>query len=220
MQYHACARPEPGKTLFFVCDIQERFRPAIHGFQQIVNTANKLVKFAHLLDIPLIVTEQAPKSLGTTVAEIGIPEEVRRYDKTKFSMLLDPIKERIAQHLGGEGGSVVIFGLEAHVCVLQTVFDLLNFYQGKIQVHVVVDGVSSCNKEEVPIALDRIRQAGAFVTSSESLMFQLMGDASDPKFKAFSGLVKEKKGETKDALQVLLSPATVAGNDGNGSAKM
>jgi hypothetical protein len=106
---------------------------------------------------------------------------------------------------------------QTHVCVLQSTLDLL--IHG-YDVHVLADGVSSCNKEEIPFALTRMRQAGAQITTSESMLFQLMrkrlaanstcrsrpptGDSSESNFKAFSTVIKEEKAATTSALETLL----------------
>ncbi|KAF7978343.1 hypothetical protein HWV62_36115 [Athelia sp. TMB] len=100
---------------------------------------------------------------------------------------------------------VVLFGIEAHVCVLQTALDLLEL---GYPVHVLADGVSSCNREEVPFALERIRQAGGLVTTSESVAFQLQRDSNAPNFKAFSAIIKEEKETTKSAMGTLCALPT------------
>lgn len=98
--------------------------------------------------------------------------------------------------------SVIIVGIETHICVTQTALDLLA--QGH-KVYILADGVSSCNAAERPVALSRLAREGCTVTTSESLLFELVGDAKDRNFKAVSGLVKETKDETKDAVETLCS---------------
>lgn len=93
-------------------------------------------------------------------------------------------------------------GIESHICVTQTTLDLL---KNGHKVYILADGVSSCNPQEVPIALDRMRSAGAVVTTSESFLYECMGDACIPEFKAIAGLVKETSSSTKDTLDTLLS---------------
>lgn len=94
----------------------------------------------------------------------------------------------------------VIVGIESHICVTQTALDLLR--EGH-KVYVIADGVSSCNKEEVPIALARLRHEGAVVTTSESWMYECVGDAGIPEFKDIIQLVKESNASNKEVLQTL-----------------
>lgn len=104
-----------------------------------------------------------------------------------------------------EGGNeekreCVIVGIESHICVTQTTLDLL---RDGHKVYVLADGVSSCNKEEVPIALARLRAEGAIVTSSESFLYECMGDAGIGEFREISKLVRETGDKTRDSLQAL-----------------
>lgn len=96
--------------------------------------------------------------------------------------------------------SCVIVGIESHICVTQTALDLL---QDGHKVYIIADGVSSCNKEEVPIALARLRHEGAVVTTSESWMYECVGDAGIAEFREIIKVVKETHQSTKDVLQTL-----------------
>jgi hypothetical protein len=115
-------------------------------------------------------------------------------DKTRFSMITPEIEAQLPYGL-----DVIIVGIETHICVTQTTLDLLA--RGH-RVYVLVDGVSSMNPGERGIALARLRDAGAVVTTSESVLFEIMVDASHEQFRAVSGLVKETAEETKSALGV------------------
>ena len=95
---------------------------------------------------------------------------------------------------------IIIVGIESHICVLQTTLDLL---KSGHRVYVLADGVSSSNPEEVPIALRRLAQEDAVITTSESLLYELMGDAKIPEFKAIAALVKDSKKATTEVLQTL-----------------
>jgi len=196
------AKLVPDETVFFLCDLQTRFRSLIHGYEDVVTTTNKMLKVAKVLNIPVLVTEQNPKALGSTAPEIIIdslgPLHLGTIEKTLFSMVTPEVKAIL--NTNSRLKSVVLFGIESHVCVLQTALDLLEL---SYNVHIIADGVSSCNKEEVPIALARIRQAGGQITTSESAVFQLQRDSSNPTFRTFSGIIKEQKEPTKKALEVL-----------------
>ncbi|KAK4461445.1 hypothetical protein QBC42DRAFT_178595 [Cladorrhinum samala] len=187
----------------FVCDIQTAFRQAIHSFPSVVQTTTKLIRFSGALSIPIYVTTQNRARLGDTVPELASalaaagPDLVRAdVDKTRFSMYLPEISSQLPP-----GSEVVIVGIESHICVTQTALDLL---QAGHKVYVAADGVSSSNKDEVPVALARLRAAGAVVTSSESWMYECMGDAGIPEFKSVIGVVKDTMKDTKEAWQGLV----------------
>ncbi|KAF9224337.1 Isochorismatase hydrolase [Gyrodon lividus] len=193
----------PEQTLFFLCDMQTRFKTAIDGFDELVLTINKMLKVAKVLGIPVMVTEQNPKGLGNTTPEIDVASlgdlHVATVEKSLFSMLVPEVKALLRERPHVK--SVVLFGIESHVCVLQSALDLL--HEG-YYVHILADGVSSCNREEVPIALSRIRQAGGYITTSESAAFQLQRESGTPRFKAFSAVIKEEKENTARTSRQLL----------------
>ncbi|OAG34488.1 hypothetical protein AYO21_11354 [Fonsecaea monophora] len=168
-----------------------------------VATSQKLVKAAKILNIPVFVTTQNASRLGATVPELTslIPETTpEAIDKTAFSMLVPALQTHLQSLTSSPSDklSVLIVGIETHICVTQTTLDLL---AAGHKVYVIADGVSSCNAGERPVALHRLAREGAVVTTSESLLFELLGDAKDDKFKAVSGLVKETKEETRQAVE-------------------
>ncbi|KAG2013463.1 isochorismatase domain-containing protein [Coprinopsis cinerea AmutBmut pab1-1] len=194
---------DPATTIFFLCDIQTKFRSAIYGYDQVVATANKLIKVAKVLNIEVLGTTQNARALGEIDPAINTeslgPLYIGPYDKTLFSMFTADVKAALAAR--PHVTSIVLFGIESQVCVLQTALDLIA--SEKYTVHIVADGVSSCNAFEIPIALDRMRTEGAIIGTSESIAFQLMKDAAYPNFKAFSKIIKEEIASTKAVGQVL-----------------
>ncbi|OJJ85127.1 putative isochorismatase family hydrolase [Aspergillus glaucus CBS 516.65] len=189
----------------FICDIQEKFRPGIYEFPKLVNTTTKLLKAATTLQTPTYITTQNRARLGDTITDLQPhltgPHIRANVDKTLFSMVTPEIIPLLPNAGKGETPlDAIIVGIETHVCVTQTALDLLE--RGH-RVYVVVDGVSSMNVEERGVALARLRDAGVVVTTSEGVIFEMLGDASRGEFKAISGLVKESKEETKGALGAL-----------------
>ncbi|PWN54481.1 Isochorismatase hydrolase [Violaceomyces palustris] len=225
------ARIDLKKTAFFVCDIQERFKTAISNFDHVVATSAKMLRASSILEVPVFTTEQNPKALGRTVsplneliAELPTLSSKAVFPKTRFSMFIPGITDEWLEK-AGPIEHVVIFGIgelvnscefcigadnchvisptmiqESHVCVLQTTLDLL---EKGFQVHVLRDGVSSCNDGEIGTALEHMKAAGAQITSSESILFQMLVDSAHPKFKAISSLIKEEKESTKAAVNTL-----------------
>ena len=185
--------------ILFVCDIQTAFAPAIHNFPAVVSTATKLLRAASTLHIPVFVTTQNAARLGQTVPELPIKTALGVYDKTAFSMMVPELRDALQRE--GAKCSVAITGIETHICVTQTALDLL---RAGHKVYIMADGVSSCNKQEIGVALDRLSREGAVVTTSESWIYEVMGNARIPEFKKVSELVKERKEDTKKALEALL----------------
>ena len=163
-----------------------------------------MLKASQILDIPVFATTQLRSKLGETCSELGLdsPDGVAtkaHVDKSAFSMFVPEIRE--AFHKLGDGKrEVIVVGIESHICVTQTTLDLLR--EGH-KVYVLADGVSSCNREEVPMALARLRAEGAIVTTSESCLYECMGDAGIDEFKSIAKLVKEYSSQTKESLQTL-----------------
>ncbi|XP_040399685.1 isochorismatase domain-containing protein 1 [Cygnus olor] len=139
----------PSSTVFFCCDMQERFRPAIKYFGDIISVGQRLLQGARLLGIPVIVTEQYPKGLGSTVQEIDLTGAKLVLPKTKFSMVLPEVEAALAEIPGVR--SVVLFGVETHVCIQQTALELIG--RG-LEVHIVADATSSRSMMDRMFALE------------------------------------------------------------------
>ncbi|KFA68845.1 hypothetical protein S40285_01198 [Stachybotrys chlorohalonatus IBT 40285] len=170
-----------------VCDLQERFKNVIHEFDLV---------FAQSLSIPVHSTTQTAAKLGPTVASLAPLLPSPPHDKTRFSMAITPIASALA-----DPSHVALVGIEAHICITQTALDLRDAGH---RVYVIADGVSSCNRAEVVVALDRLRaEPGIVVTSSESWMYECLGDASHPGFKSLIKVVKDSSSDTKAVLEAL-----------------
>lgn len=190
-----------------ICDLQEKFRSAIHEYPKVISTTQKMLKASQILNIPVLATTQLKGKLGETCPELGLDSQDGiktsvHADKSTFSMWVPEVQKAFQSLHGGssEKKECVVVGIESHICVTQTTLDLLK--EGH-KVYVLADGVSSCNPQEVPIALDRLRAEGAVVTTSESFLYECMGDAGIGEFKQMSGLVKEFNGKTKESLGAL-----------------
>lgn len=161
-----------------------------------VTTTTKLLSFASALSIPIHATTQTAAKLGPTVPALASLLPATPHDKTKFSMLIPPLAAVLPR-----GSRVALVGIESHVCITQTALDLRD--AGHVP-YVIADAVSSCNRAEVLVALDRLRaEPGVVVTTSESWMYECLGDASHPAFKALFGVVKGTLADTKRVLDVL-----------------
>ncbi|GMH38405.1 hypothetical protein BSKO_06289 [Bryopsis sp. KO-2023] len=181
------------RSALFVCDVQERFRTMISGMPSVIDTSQRMVRASKELGIPVVVTEQYPKALGNTVEEVAsqIPEGSPVIAKTNFSMMVPEVKEHLAAL--GTVEKVLLVGIEAHVCVLQTTLDLI---ESNYEVHLLVDGISSSRFSERSVALQRMANMGAVLSTSEMALFQMLGDAKAPGFKAISNLIKEERAES------------------------
>lgn len=148
-------RIAPASSVLFVCDVQEVFRNSIYQMPTVVHGTNSLVRAAKVLDIPIVVTTQYAARLGDTVAEINknLEDAARKkvFDKTLFSMMTDEVIAHVENGLGAKPKSVILCGIEGHVCVLQTCLDLL---ERGYDVHVVADAVSSSTSFNRDVSLE------------------------------------------------------------------
>ena len=183
-----------------MCDIQENFREKLHQWPLLVGASVFLNRIANQLDIPILVTEQKP--FKATIDELtlsSIPHTL--YTKTLFSMLTPQLRADL-QHKYPQRRHVYLYGIEAHICVLQTALDLLR--EGYV-VHLPVDAVTSMWALDREVAMEKYRclaHDGVVMTSAESVMFELVADASHPQFKKMMPYVKEYAAIKKKAADV------------------
>ncbi len=161
-----------------VIDLQEGFRP-YEEFEAVAERAGTLVAGARLLGVPVVATEQYPKGLGHTAASVGLDGEAP-VEKTVFSAA-----RADGFDLGGRDQAVVC-GIEAHVCVSQTVHDLL---ARGVEVHVAVDAVTSRHAVDKEVGLAKMERAGAIRSSVETALLELCERAGTPEFKAVQKLI-------------------------------
>ena len=170
------------RTALVIVDVQGRFRSAVLDFERVAGHAGILAESAHVLALPTVVTEQYPRGLGPTVSEVADHlEGARPIDKTAFSAA-----RAEGFDLGGRS-QVLVCGIEAHVCVSQTVHDLLDAGH---EVHVARDAVTSRTEENRELGLQKMEGAGAVVTSVETALFELLGGAGSPEFRIIQALIK------------------------------
>ena len=176
----------PDKSLLLIIDIQEKILPVIKDHQIVVENTLKLIKGFKILGIPVLYTEQYPKGLGHTLPEVknelGSSE---LFEKMSFSCggaqnLFSRFKEL-------KKSQVIVCGIEAHVCVQQTVLDLL---ANDFQVNVAADAVSSRKEMDYNIALQRMQNHGAEITTTESILFELLNVCGTDTFRQISKIVK------------------------------
>lgn len=185
-------RMKPQDSLFLLCDIQQVFKPLIYKMDRLEQTSGYMTRLAKILDVPLIVTEHNKKAFGPlteAVAKHVDKETSVWFEKTKFSMLTDEVLGAMKAKFAGRQ-NVVLFGMETHVCIQQTCLELL---EHGYDVHLVADGISSQREHDRNVAIHRMTQAGACLTTSESIAFELMRDAKHPQFKQLLPLFKEAK---------------------------
>jgi nicotinamidase-related amidase len=178
------AKLDPDRAALLVIDLQEAFRKAVPDFDAVAAASATMVRGAVEIGLPIVVTEQYPKGLGATVPEIAehLPEDVEPIAKTAFSAL-----DADGFDLGGRDQAIVC-GIETHVCVNQTILDLL---EAGVEVHVVADAVGSRTAANRELGLGKAERAGAWVTSVETSLFELLGEAGGDSFKAVQRLVLE-----------------------------
>jgi len=182
------------RASLLIIDVQEKLYPACQEPEQIIDNCCFLIKCANRLGVPVVVTEQYPKGLGHSAKPIlelleqpaNASEGGNVVAKTAFSAVpADGFIEKMEENPGRD--QVVVAGMESHVCVLQTVMELIE--RGR-EVYVVADAVTSRSQHDKIFGLERMRDAGAKIVTRESVMFEWLRVAGTPEFKELSALIK------------------------------
>jgi len=185
------------RSILVVIDVQGKLADMAHRSELVKAANRRLLKFAELFQVPVVLTEQYPKGLGRTHPDVlgvfdALTTEKRLVEKTSFGCCGNPgftqALQEVRPGLGSAERQIVVSGLETHVCVMQTVLGLL---KGGTSVHVCWEAVSGRGAEHRQWALERMQQAGAVVTSLESVGFEWARDKSHPQFKAMSRILQE-----------------------------
>lgn len=181
-QAEVARRPlEAEQCALVVVDIQEKLLPPIFNKEALVKNSQLLIRLAKILDLPIMVTTQYSKGLGATVPEIAsLLEGITAFDKLEFSCFgSDQFRSRL-KALPGNRNTVLLCGMEAHICVMQTALGALN--EGYL-VHVASDAVGSRAEWNWKTGLDRMKSAGAVISSTEMMMYELLRCSGTPQFK-------------------------------------
>ena len=171
---------EADQCALIVIDIQEKLLPPIFQKEQLVKSAQLLIRVAGVLQIPVISTTQYAKGLGSTVAEIQHLLAQQGIDKQEFSCFGSDAFCSTLKRLPGRRNTVVLCGMESHICVMQTALGALR--EGYL-VHVASDAVSSRTEWNWKIGLERMRAAGAVISSTEMIIYELLRGSGSVAFK-------------------------------------
>lgn len=177
------------KAVLVVVDVQQKLVPSMAAevYDKVWRNIDMLVQGASILGVPVLSTEQYPKGLGPTVPELAAACQTRVIEKLSFGCCGEPAFLDYLRELGRS--QVMVTGMEAHVCVYQTVLGLLD---SGYRVHLIRDAVCSRGKIDYLTATENAARAGAVVTTAEAALFQLLRSSAAPEFKAISALVKAR----------------------------
>jgi nicotinamidase-related amidase len=172
---------EADRCALLVIDIQEKLLPPIFQKEQLIKNSQLLTRLAGILKIPALVSTQYAKGLGNTVPEIAsLLPETHAIDKQMFSCFGSDLFCSVLKRLPGNRNTVLLCGMESHICVTQTAMGALR--EGYI-VHVASDAVSSRTEWNWKIGLERMRAAGAVISSTEMIIYELLRTSGSPAFK-------------------------------------
>lgn len=173
------------QSALLIVDIQQKINAVMLHRARVIASTVTLIKACRVLEVPIFLTEQYPKGLGTTEEQImSALAGTEALQKMSFSCGSDTL---LAQLREKGIRQVIVAGIECHVCVLQTALDLI---ANGLQVHIAVDAVSSRKELDYKTALGRMARAGAVTTTVESVLFEILERAGTPEFKEVSKLIK------------------------------
>lgn len=176
---------KPENTLVIAIDIQEKLTKMLKNCEEISLNCEKILKMANILNIQTLLTEQYPKGLGSTIPAIKGIKDFDTLEKTSFSALQT---ENIFEYVkNAKKENIIIFGIEAHICLYQTVLDLL---KEKYNVYVIKDCSASRSELNFSASMDLMRQEGAKIATLEIVLFELLKSSKHEKFKECQSLIK------------------------------
>jgi len=171
-----------------VLDLQAKLLPAIFEPQRVVRNTQLLLRLAELLKIPTLLTAQYPKGLGPIIPEITqLAPGIEPIQKTSFGCFGEPDFLRRLKQRAPQATSLLVAGVECHICVMQTVLGAL---EAGYLVHVAADATASRTQENWQIGLKRMERAGAVVSSTEMIVYELLTKSNTPEFKALLPFLK------------------------------
>jgi nicotinamidase-related amidase len=174
-----------GESALLVVDLQEKLIPAMDDAEACVAAAVRMIRAARVLGVATLLTEQYPAGLGRTAPAVRTAlGETAAVEKMCFTACAQPVQQRLREL---RSSSVIVVGIEAHVCVQQTVLDLLRL---RYRPYVCADAVTSRRPLDRETALLRMRQAGAILTTTESVIYEIMGEAGTETFKQILKIVR------------------------------
>ena len=177
----------PQDTVLLVIDVQGKLAQIVHESKAVEKNISKLIRAAKILDVPVLYTEQYPKGIGRTVASLEkLLKEEEPFEKIAFSCCADESFMEALREL--KRNEVLVAGMETHVCVYQTANELIEY---GYNVHLITDAVSSRTKENRDLGISCIEKAGAWLKSTEMVIFELLRIAQGDAFKAISKIIKE-----------------------------
>lgn len=176
-------------TIGLVVDMQEKLMPTIHDGKEIIHNSLKLLEGLKVFKIPIVVTQQSSENLGTTISDLNKAIGNFSYiEKNTFSCYREPAFIRVLNRIGRR--NVVMIGVEAHICILQTALDLL---YNNFNPVIVEDCVGSALPNDKKVSVWRMRDVGSIITTSESILFELCREAGTDDFKEVLSILKKYK---------------------------
>jgi nicotinamidase-related amidase len=171
---------EPNRCALIVVDIQQKLLPPIFEKERLVRNSQLLIRLAGILNVPTLLSTQYAKGLGKTVSEISALTETQAFDKQMFSCFGSDAFCSALNQLSGKRNTILLCGMESHICVMQTALEALR--EGYL-VHVASDAVSSRTEWNWTIGLERMRYAGAVISSTEMMIYELLRSSGTQAFK-------------------------------------
>jgi len=177
---------ERNQTVLVVIDVQSKLLPVIYDYPALVENIKRIIKCTQILGIPIVLTEQYPRGLGSTVEEIKETlSEYHPIEKVSFSCCEEENFINRIKQLNRK--QILVCGIEAHICVYQTCMDLVS--EG-YEVHLLIDAISSRKRDNRNLTIEKLNGMGVQITSVEMALFEILKDATSDEFKRISRIVK------------------------------